>query len=106
METGKNHDQKEMNHGLELVEFARDLAKYGDVTVGFALAQALFLAYALGKNDDLTRSILKARVFVKNAVCIGNGAYALAVLFFGFEELRFRSAAHQSPPARRRQPQW
>jgi len=44
-----------MNHGLELVDFAKDLTKYGDVTAGFALAQAVFLAYALGKNDDLTR---------------------------------------------------
>jgi len=44
---------------------------------------------------QLVRGILKARVFVNNAVFIGNGAYGLAVLFFGFEELRFRSAAHQ-----------
>jgi hypothetical protein len=79
-----------------LVDFAKDLAKYGNIIVGFAVAQALFLAYALGKQDELGENILKKRSSsVKQATFVMNGCYALSIVFFGLGEMRFRAAAHQ-----------
>jgi hypothetical protein len=84
-----------LNSANAMVEFAKELAKYADLITGFTMAQALALAYALGKKDELTKSILSARLLVRRSIPVAAVGYGTTVGLFGARELMLRAAAHQ-----------